>query len=115
MLGEFLRGTVSQRCMWAFFIIVLLPSLGQLLGFAQGTAVVHLKNFITQATVERFSIAVLPRRTRFNVQSVDLRVKKPFLHLFGNEFRTIVGTYMGGNAVARHEFSKHTDNGISRE
>ena len=49
-----------------------------------------VQEFITQLRVEALAVAVLPRRSRFDVQRFRSRILEPLAQLLGHEPRTIL-------------------------
>ena len=96
-------------------VVMLLPGRGQLLRFAQGVEVIHFEELVAQAAVEGFGVAVLPGGAWFDVERLHARLRKPCAHFSGDEFRTVIGTDVSGNAVLRHQGGEHVKDGVGRE
>src|SRR6516162_11067231 len=72
-------------------IVVTAPALDDDPGFVQGVKDLAVEQFVAQARVETFDEAVLPRAARRDVGGLRADSADPFLHRFGNKFRTIIG------------------------
>jgi hypothetical protein len=82
------------------------PCLDQDLGFGKAVEDFAIEQFVAQAAVERFTIAILPRAAGGNLQCLHSDLRQPFLDGDGNKFGAIVGPYVCWRAVEDEQFSQ---------
>ncbi len=66
------------------------PSFDEYLGLPEGVKDLSIKHFVSEFTVETFTVAVFPRATRFDVQGSYSRSFKPLANSLGGEFRAVI-------------------------
>ncbi len=76
--------------MWPDIIIMSPPCLDQDFGFGNAVEDFAIKQLMTQAAVERFTIAILPPATWGDVKRLDAYLSQPFLDGGCDKFGTVV-------------------------
>ena len=61
------RRAVAQCAVWSDCVVVLPPLLGDDLCLFQGVEDLAIQQFVPEASIEAFTVSVLPRRAGFNV------------------------------------------------
>ena len=90
-------------------VIVTSPALDDDLGFTQRIEDLTIEQFIPQASIEAFDVAVLPRAAWFDVSALGTHSGDPVLHRLGHELRAIVGAEMTGHAAQDEEVRQDID------
>src|SRR6516164_6632781 len=82
--------SVSQRGVWPDGVEVQAPAFSQHAQFLDRVEDFAIEELISQLAVERFAVAVLPRRSGFDVECLRAGVDQPLTQVFGYELRPIV-------------------------
>src|SRR3546814_6851445 len=90
------RWSIPQAAVRTGAIIVFTPPTSDDAHLLQAVEDLAIEQFITQASVEAFDVAVLPGTARFDVKGGDAQPGEPFTHGIGDKFRAIIGPYMFG-------------------
>ncbi len=80
-------------------VVVATPALDDDLGFPQGVEDLAVEQFVTQARVEAFDVAVLPWTAWRDVCGPGADRGDPLLHGLGHELRTVVGSDVAWHAA----------------
>jgi hypothetical protein len=70
------------------------PSLDQHLGFGEAVEDLAVEQLVAERPVEALIVAILPRRSRCDVERLHADLREPELHSGGNELGTIVRPYV---------------------
>lgn len=70
--------------------------------------------FVTKLAIEAFAQAVLPRRTRFDIQRADALLAQPILDRQRDELRTVIAANTFGHAVNRKKLRQRVDRVFAR-
>lgn len=92
--------------MRTYSVVVPPPRLDQDLCFGKAVEDFAIKQLITQAAVERFTIAILPRATRRDVKRLHPDLCQPVFHGGGNELGAVVRPYVRWWAVADEQLGQ---------
>ena len=82
------------------------PCLDQDLGFGKAVEGLTIKQLVSQAAVERFTIAILPRATKRDVKRLHPNLCQPVFHRGRNELGAIVRPYVRWRAVDDEQISQ---------
>ena len=77
--GHWCRRLVAKASVRADVIVMVSPLFQQNLRFFQGIEGLRIQALITQAAIEAFIVAVLPRAARFDIQGFDPQLRQPAL------------------------------------
>ena len=76
--------------MWSDGVVVDAPALGQHTQFFHRVEEFAVEELISELGVEAFAVAVLPRRSGFDVQCFCAGIGKPFAQVLGHELGPVV-------------------------
>ena len=75
--------------MWPDSVVVHAPAFRQHVQFLDRVEDFAVQQLVSEFRVERFAVAVLPRRTGFDVQCFGARVAQLLAQVFGHELTPI--------------------------
>jgi hypothetical protein len=76
-------------------IVVFSPLLDDDLGFFEAVEYLSIQELVAEPSVEALAIAVLPRRSRFDIGGLGADSLDPLPDRIGNELGSVVGTDIG--------------------
>jgi len=103
-LRELGGGLVVEAAVRPAVVVVVFPRGGQPAGHGRVVELFDAEELVAQAAVEAFGEAVLPRRTRLDVQRIHLQFLQPPAHCVRGEFRAVITTDVFRRAVHREQF-----------
>jgi len=71
-------------------VVLNAPSFDEYLGFFQGVKDLAIKQFVSEFTVEAFTVAVFPRAARFDVEGSYACSFEPLAYCLSGEFRAVI-------------------------
>ncbi len=93
-------------------ILAPVPSFDPCILLAQQVGLVQV--LVAKAAVEAFAQAILPRRTRFDVQHLHADQNQPGLDRAGNKLRAVVAAKSFRHAMHREQFGQRIDRVLAR-
>ena len=81
---------IVQRAVRSEGVVFHSPPLDEYLGLSEGVEDLSIQQFVSQFTVETFTVAVFPGAARFNVEGSYSCSFKPLTYRLGGEFRAII-------------------------
>lgn len=90
-------------------VVIATPSFDHDLGLPQGIEKLTIQKLISEFSVERLDISVLPRRARGDEQGLDLQLLKPRSHGTCDKLRSVVRSHMLRNSALHKELSQGVD------
>ena len=94
-------------------LVVNAPAARQYFHLLQRIEDFAVQEFIAQFGVEAFAVAVLPRRTRLDVESMGSCFGQPVAQRFIKKLRAIVGTNVIRDSMLDHGIGQHFDHLIA--
>src|SRR5262245_66678236 len=79
------------------------------LGLAESVEDFAVEQLIAQASVEALDVAVLPGAAPFDVGGLGTDNRDPVLYRLGDEFRSVVGPDVSGNAAQDEQVGQNVD------
>ena len=71
------RGKIIQAAVWTFGVVLAPPGLHDYLCFQDHQEIFHVQALIAKASIERFTIGILPRRRWIDVVGIDALTIEP--------------------------------------
>src|SRR5579872_1629158 len=93
---------IFQRRVWPFGVVVDAPAFRQHLRFLQRVEDLSVEKLIAQSGVEALAVAVLPRRSRFDIKSACADAGQPLTQFRSNKLRAVVRPNVRWDAVLDH-------------
>jgi hypothetical protein len=90
-------------------VVVDAPALGQHAKLFDRVEDLRVEELVPEFRVERFAVAVLPRRAWFDVQGLRARTGEPFPQVLGHELRTVVQAQMLRYDLRYHDIGQRRD------
>lgn len=91
LASELPRRPVLQTAVRSLFVVVAPPTFDDDLRLIQVAEPFHVEAFVSEPTVERFSLRILPRTARLDVECLDAFDSEPRPDLVGDEFGAVIG------------------------
>src|SRR5665213_3526565 len=80
------------------------------LGFLQAVEDLTVEQLVAQLAVEAFTIAVLPRTARRDVESLGTHARQPLPHDLGGHFGAVIGSDVFWNPAGHHDIGHRFQN-----
>ena len=90
-------------------VIVSAPALDDDLSFSQRVEDLAVEQLVSQASIEAFNVAILPRAAGLDVSRFGADSGDPFLDCLRHELRAIIGSDMARDAAQHEEIGQHVD------
>lgn len=90
-------------------VVMIAPPAGDAADLLKAVEDFAIEQFIAQASVEAFDIAVLPGASGLDVKRGDAEPAQPFPHCIGNELGAVVGPDMLRRPVLYEQIGQHVD------
>jgi hypothetical protein len=94
---------------WPLGVVFVPPRSCERSGIPDAIEDLHRQELISQAAVEAFGVAVLPRAARLDVHGIDTHLPKPPAEGVGNELRTVVAADVPWDAAHPEELRERVN------
>ena len=80
-------------------VILLPPAFNNVPGFLQSVKQITIDTFFSELADETFNISILPGTAGGDVDRLTTLLRQPVLHLFGDQFWSIVAANVLGSSI----------------
>ena len=107
--------TIVQRAVRSEGVVFHSPPLDEYLGLSEGVEDLLIQQFVSQFTVETFTVAVFPGAARFNVEGPHACICKPLANSRGGEFRSVIRSDVFRRTMGHEEIREAMEHVIGVE
>ena len=109
------RGAIAQGTVWPDRVVVLPPPFDEHLGLKQRVKRFPFQQLVSQLPVEALYVAVLPRRTRLDKQSLHTNSPQPLPDALGRELWAVVAADVVRHTLADEQVAQPLENVLARQ